>query len=81
VRNRSDATPPGGNPVPIGRALIAQLGENEFLVTGLYCRVDFQPSDTDSAKQRDFLRVEEGSYTNGVFHPVRIWNGDQTDWG
>ena len=41
--------PPGGNPEPIGRALVAQLGENEFLVTGLYCRVDFQPSDTDSA--------------------------------
>ncbi len=35
--------PPGGNPEPIGRALVAQLGENEFLVTGLYCRVDFQP--------------------------------------
>ncbi len=32
-------------------------------------------------RQREFLRVEEGTYTNGSFKPIRIWNGDQTDWG
>jgi beta-galactosidase GanA len=74
------ANPPG-NPQPIGRALVAQLGENEFLVTGFFCRVDFQVSDAESGKQREYLRVEEGTYENGVFKPVRIWNGDQTDWG
>jgi uncharacterized protein DUF5597/glycosyl hydrolase family 35 len=70
-----------GNPDPIGRALVAQLGDNEFLVAGLFCRVDFRPSDPASQKQRQFLRVEEGAYENGVFKPIRIWNGDQTDWG
>jgi hypothetical protein len=25
--------------------------------------------------------VEEGTYEGGTFVPVRIWNGDQTDWG
>jgi len=25
--------------------------------------------------------VEEGVYENGVFRMVRIWNGDETDWG
>lgn len=72
---------PPGNSEPIGRALVAQLGENEFLVAGFYCRVDFRLRDADSGKQRQFLRVEEGNFENGVFKPIRIWNGDQTDWG
>jgi beta-galactosidase GanA len=25
--------------------------------------------------------VEEGYYENGVWHFVRVWNGDQTDYG
>ena len=72
---------PPGNPEPIGRALIAQLGDNQFLVAGFHCRVDFLTSGTASAKQREYLRVEEGAYENGKFKPLRIWNGDQTDWG
>jgi hypothetical protein len=72
---------PPGNPDPIGGALIGQLGENEFLVAGIHCRVDVEPSDKGTGKQRQFLRVEEGTYEEGVFQPARIWNGDQTDWG
>lgn len=72
---------PPGNKEPMGGALIAQLSENEFLVAGLFSRVDFKPSDTGSGKQRQYVRVEEGSYQNGIWHFVRIWNGDQTDWG
>ena len=67
-----------GNQEPIGRALVAKIGENQFLVTGAFCRVDFKSA---SGGQRDFLRVEEGGYEQGVFRPVRIWNGDETDWG
>jgi hypothetical protein len=72
---------PKGNPEPVGRALIAQLDRNQFLVAGLFCRVDFQVADTASEKQREYLHVEEGTYQGGVFKPIRIWNGDQTDWG
>jgi len=72
---------PPGNPEPIGRVLVAQLGDNEFLVAGFFCRVDFALSDATSQKQRNFLRVEEGAYEDGKFKPIRIWNGDQTDWG
>lgn len=72
---------PPGNPEPIGRALVAQLADNQFLVTGLFCRVDFKVSDAASGKQRQFLRVDEGTYENGTFRPIRVWNGDQTDWG
>ncbi len=70
---------PKGNPEPIGRALVAQLDGNRFLVTGLFSRVDFHP--TDANKHRQFLRVEEGKYENGAFQFMRILNGDQTDWG
>ncbi len=72
---------PPGNPEPIGRILVAQLGDNEFLVAGFFCRVDFSVSDAASRKQREFLRVDEGTYENGKFKSIRIWNGDQTDWG
>jgi beta-galactosidase GanA len=72
---------PAGNPEPIGGALIAQLGENQFLVTGFFCRIDFRVADAASGKQRQFLRVEEGTYQGGKFRATRIWNGDQTDWG
>ncbi len=65
---------PKGNAKPTGRAMVAQLGENEFLVAGYFCRVDFRPSDASSGKQREYARVEEGK-------GLRLWNGDQTDWG
>ena len=68
-----------GNAEPTGRALVAQLKDNQFLVTGFFCRVDFRPADPD--KHRQFLRVEEGTYENGDFKFLRIWNGDETDWG
>jgi hypothetical protein len=82
---------------PLGRALVAQLGGNEFLVTGIDCSVDFRPDgkgtvvfgsgQEPSAKidgkwvHRQFLRVEEGEYVNGAFTFERILNGDQTDYG
>ena len=75
VRN----SPAKGNPEPLGRALVAQLKDNQFLVTGLFSRVDFRP--TEANKHRQFLRVEEGAYENGAFKFMRILNGDQTDWG
>jgi beta-galactosidase GanA len=72
---------PPGNPEPVGRALVAQIGDDQFLVAGFHCRVDFQTSGAAAPKQRAYLRVEEGSYESGRFKPLRLWNGDQTDWG
>jgi beta-galactosidase GanA len=68
-----------GNADPVGRVLVAQLGPDEFLVTGVSARVDFRPVDT--AKHRAFVRVEEGTYVEGKWKFLRIWNGDQTDYG
>jgi len=67
-----------GNATPIGRCLVAQLGEDEFLVTAAYAKVDFTPAN---GLKRGFRRVEEGAYEDGVFKPIRIWNGDETDYG
>jgi Domain of unknown function (DUF5597)/Beta-galactosidase len=71
---------PPGNPEPVGRALVAQLGPDQFLVTGVFCRVNFQLRDASSPLQREFVRVEEGVYENGSFRSARNWNGDETDW-
>jgi len=68
-----------GNDPADGAAMVAQLGPNEFLVTGVHARVDFLANQP--GKQRQFLRVEEGSYVDGTWHMTRIWNGDQTDYG
>ncbi|MGE5325615.1 MAG: DUF5597 domain-containing protein [Deltaproteobacteria bacterium] len=73
--------PGNGNPEPVGRALVAQLGNDEFLVTGFFSRVKFRVTDPSSGKHMQYLRVEELNYKNGDGTPIRIWNGDQTDWG
>ena len=70
-----------GNPEPIGRALIVQLGPDEFLVTGMAARIDFKPTDAATGKHREFVRVEEGTYVDGKWKFLRIWNGDQTAYG
>jgi beta-galactosidase GanA len=72
---------PPGNADPAGRALVAQLGPDEFLVTGISARVDFRPTDAATGKHRAWVRVEEGSYVDGKWKFLRIWNGDQTDFG
>ena len=81
LRAFGPADHPPGNPEPMGRAFIAQLGPDEFLVGGFFCRVDFAVSDLQSHQHRQFIRVEEGFFNSGKFSPIRIWNGDQTDWG
>ena len=70
---------PATNPNPTGRVLVAQLGDNKFLVAGYYGRVDFRPAEAN--KRRQFMRVDEGTYENGVFKFLRILNGDETDSG
>jgi beta-galactosidase GanA len=78
---------PRGNAEPIGRALVAKIAENEFWVTGAYCKIDFRAA---SGAHRDFLRVEEVAANDqktaardrqGAYRFLRIWNGDETDWG
>ncbi len=73
--------PPEGNIPAAGGALIAQLGENEYLVTAHKARVELKPSAELAGKKYMIERVEEGHYENGKWIMERVWNGDQTDWG
>jgi beta-galactosidase GanA len=69
------------NARPIGKAIIVQLGENEFLLVGTLCHFTFNPVGANSGKAWQYLKVEEGRYENGIFKLLRIRNGDETDWG
>jgi hypothetical protein len=69
------------NPKTDGRVMIIKLGENEFIVAGARCHILFKPAGNNSGKAWQYLKVEEGSYQNGRFKPLRILNGDETDWG
>jgi beta-galactosidase GanA len=61
--------------------LIAELGEDEFLVAGYHARVSFDVADPARGAKTQFARVEEGTYENGTWKFLRVWNGDQTDYG
>ena len=66
---------------PSGGALIAELGPDEFLLTGQHVRVSFAPAEGRKANGLIFASVEEGGYVDGKWSRTRIWNGDQTDYG
>jgi hypothetical protein len=51
--------PAVGNPSPTGRALIAQLDDNQFLVAGFSCKVDFRPAG--SGQQRKSQHIVQGT--------------------
>ena len=64
------------------KAIIIQLGENEFIGIGTNCRFTFEPIGKKQGKAWQYLKVQEGFYDeNGDFKMLRILNGDQTDWG
>ena len=73
---------PPGNPQPIGRALVVQLGPDEFLVTGAHARININAADPAVANRQIYEYVDEGTYdANGKWVFRRRWNGDQTDYG
>ena len=64
-----------------GRAVVASLGPNQFLVAGIDCRVQFALPVHSGGKQPQMLKVEEGRYDGTTWIPTRLWNGDETDNG
>ncbi|HWW25045.1 MAG TPA: DUF5597 domain-containing protein, partial [Caulobacter sp.] len=69
---------PTGNPEPRGGVAIAELGPDDYLLTGFNTRVRFDGTQPGSGQM---LRVEEGRFENGKWIFRRVWNGDQTDYG
>jgi len=76
-----DGLRPPGTPEHNGRALVAQLGPDEFLVTGIDASVAFHVEGRLPGLRMQILRAEEGRYENGTWHMMRLLNGDQTDRG
>ena len=93
-RGPGGAVPDAGEaatPTSTGRALVAQINENQFFITGSSCTIEFRPV---SGTHRDWLRVEEAepvarkplsSFSGREYSPAsafrvaRILNGDETD--
>ena len=64
-----------------GAALVAQLGPDEFLVTGFDASISFHLPGKLPWMRSQLISAEQGIYENGVWNPLRLWNGDETDRG
>ncbi|OYW79305.1 MAG: hypothetical protein B7Z26_08275, partial [Asticcacaulis sp. 32-58-5] len=73
--------PVPGREKPNGGVVIAQLSEDEFLVTGVHARLNFGVGDKQKGKNLIFRTVEQGHFENGKWVVDFVWNGDQTDYG
>ena len=82
---QSDGEVPPGTTEQQGRAMVAQTGPYEFLVTGFNASVSFSltplANDKAAQKQLEILQADEGTYVDDTWQTTRIWNGDQTDRG
>jgi hypothetical protein len=76
-----DGIPPPGTKDEHGRAMVAQLGPDEFLVSGFDASVAFHVPGKLPGLRMQILKAEEGMFENDTWQPLRIWNGDQTDRG
>jgi hypothetical protein len=48
------------NSLPKGRALVAQLADNQYLVAGYFCRVDFCPAATEEQRKTQHIVLGTG---------------------
>jgi hypothetical protein len=78
---QQDGRRPPGNHDAHGVALIAQLGPDQFLVTGIDASVSFHLPGRLPGMRMQILAAEEGTYEQGVWKTKRLWNGDETDRG
>jgi hypothetical protein len=83
-----DGLPAPGSTSKEGRVLVAQLGPNEYLLTGIGGSVFFHRPGFLPGIRMQILTAEEGYYTPGaspgaaeIWHVIRILNGDETDRG
>lgn len=59
-----------------GYALIIQISEDEFIVSGNACHIGYQSADS-SKPNSQLLSVEEGKFVNGKWVKKRTINGDE----
>lgn len=61
--------------------LISVAVPDEFLVTGVDASVVFHLPGKSPWIRSHILTAEQGSYDDGVWKAIRLWNGDETDRG
>jgi hypothetical protein len=83
-----DGQPAPGSVNKEGRMLVAQIGPDEYLLTGIGGAVFFHRPGFLPGIRMQILTAEEGYYTPGsspgspeIWHATRILNGDETDRG
>jgi hypothetical protein len=76
-----DGRRPPGTKDAHGTALVAQLGPDEFLVTGVDASVSFHLPGKLPWIRSEIITAEQGVYQNGQWKPQKLWNGDETDRG
>lgn len=59
-----------------GRALIGQLGPDEFLLLGFDTKFQFRPTYGSGYNAAEYVIVEQGHYEGNRWIRERIWNGD-----
>jgi hypothetical protein len=64
-----------------GRALVAELGPDEFLICGFDSLVRFLPRRGSEKRKAQFLSAEEGVFVDGKWQASRLLNGDETFFG
>ncbi|HJY08537.1 MAG TPA: DUF5597 domain-containing protein, partial [Bryobacteraceae bacterium] len=64
-----------------GRALVAELAPDEFVVIGFDAHVQFRPVRGSKQRSAQFVTAEEGTYVDGQWKTTRILNGDETFFG
>ena len=64
-----------------GAAVVAQLGPDEFLVTGIDASVTFHLPGKMPWIHSQVVTAQQGNYEDGAWKPLRLWNGDETDRG
>ena len=66
---------------PTGGAMLAQLDEDTFLLTGRNVRVRLALSNPMAGEHEQIIEAQEGHFENGKWVMRRRWNGDQVDYG
>lgn len=64
-----------------GAAVVAQLGPDEFLLTGVDASIILHLPDKPAWIRSQILTAEQGTYENGQWKTLRLLNGDETDRG
>ena len=64
-----------------GAVVIARLGPDEFLVTGVDASVSFHLPGKLPWVHSEIITAEQGGYQNGEWKVQKLWNGDETDRG